>query len=75
MGHAYKILGKTVQPHILALATIATTVGAATFAMGGSKAENETKKSDSPVAPAASSGEELDVEKLLDDFLKEEKKN
>ncbi|SCW02737.1 LAFE_0F13168g1_1 [Lachancea fermentati] len=72
MGAAYKILGMNVKPHVLAIATIGATIGGAAFAMSGSKTENEAQK---PVKKeAASKGEDLDVEKLLDQFLKEETK-
>ncbi|CDO94610.1 unnamed protein product [Kluyveromyces dobzhanskii CBS 2104] len=71
MGSAYKILGKTVQPHVLAIATLVSVFGASAYAMSGPK---QAKPAATPAAPAAGGADELDVEKLLGDFLKEESK-
>lgn len=74
MGAAYTIFGKTVQPHVLALATLTTVIGGTVLATSGSKAKDTAGAT--PAAPAvqADNAEDFDVEKLLGDFLKEETK-
>ncbi|QEU62710.1 hypothetical protein KDRO_F06410 [Kluyveromyces lactis] len=75
MGAAYKIFGTTVQPHILAIATLGSVFGGAAYAMSGSKDAEKAKPAvATPAAPAAGGSDEFDVEKLLGDFLKEESK-
>lgn len=72
MGAAYNILGKTVQPHWLAIGTIATVVGGANLnsilsAVGAAPAAAPAPAAATTPAPAA--GGELDVEKAINDFL------
>lgn len=77
MGAAYTIFGKTVQPHVLALLTLGATVGGAAYATAGSKTEAQSKDSvEVKTAPAASTSndDDVDIEKLLGEFLKEESK-
>ncbi|SCU94221.1 LADA_0G07294g1_1 [Lachancea dasiensis] len=74
MGAAYTIFGRTVQPHILALATIVGTVGGATYKMmGSSGSETSTKAVGETPSKAQDSGD-LDVEKLLDNYLSQSEK-
>ncbi|GMM36559.1 hypothetical protein DASC09_038840 [Saccharomycopsis crataegensis] len=67
MGSFYKILGLKVPSWVLSAATISGAVGAGVYSSAG--------KSDAAAAPAdaapATKSEELDVEKLLNDFLKD----
>lgn len=71
MGSAYTIFGKTVQPHVLAIATIAATVGGTVFSMSGSGAEEKPK-----AAPtSAQDSGDLDIEKVLDNYLQKSEKN
>lgn len=65
MAQAYRILGKNVQPHWLAIATLATVGGVATYFSLGSEKKKEKK-------PAmVSGGDEIDVEKLLKSLAEE----
>lgn len=79
MGQAYKIFGMAVKPHYLAIATLLGTFGgAAYFTGGGSSIDNSNKIAiDEKVNQTDVSSENIDVEKLLDNLLKdsnEEKK-
>lgn len=73
MGAAYNILGKMVPSHYLAIGTLATVVGGVQLNSLLSGAEAPAA---APVAPAATSSGELDVEKAINEFLasSEEKK-
>ncbi|SCU88562.1 LAFA_0E13410g1_1 [Lachancea sp. 'fantastica'] len=73
MGAAYTILGRTVQPHVLALATILGTVGGATYKLSGSSKTPETASNSSPAIASSGSQEsgEMDIEKLLDNYLQQ----
>lgn len=80
MGAAYNILGKSVQPHWLAIGTIATVVGGVNLnsilsSVGAAPAPAATP-APAAAAPAAPAGGEFDVEKAINDFLAstEEKK-
>lgn len=65
MSPAYKILGMSVQPHVLAIGTLLAT-GAGVY-LGTGKNEDQNKaESKEPVKPEES---EVDVEKLLNQFL------
>ncbi|ODV95746.1 hypothetical protein PACTADRAFT_15947 [Pachysolen tannophilus NRRL Y-2460] len=64
MTVAYQIFGKTVQPHVLAIATLATVIGGITVpkfipSSAPTSAPAETK------APQAAANEEIDVEKAI----------
>lgn len=83
MGAAYNILGKSVQPHWLAIGTIATVVGGVNLnsilsSVGAAPAPAATPApaAAAPAAPAAPASGEFDVEKAINDFLAstEEKK-
>ena len=75
MGAAYKIFGKNVQPHVLAITTLATVIGGTAFALSGpKKAENPIATATPAAATAGSNSDDIDVEKLLGDLLKEESK-
>ncbi|CEP63731.1 Mco10p LALA0_S09e01244g [Lachancea lanzarotensis] len=73
MGAAYTILGRTVQPHVLALATIVGTVGGATYKLAGPSKTPETALNPSPANASSGSQEsgDLDIEKLLDNYLQQ----
>lgn len=64
MAHSYRILGRNVPPHWLAIATLATVGGAAAYFNMGSE-----KKKDKPVM-AAQEGD-IDVEALLKSVVEE----
>ncbi|AQZ15983.1 YOR020W-A [Zygosaccharomyces parabailii] len=65
MGNAYTIFGKQVQPHFLAILTLGTAAGLGVWASAGKKEEAKT--------PAASKdNEEINVEKMIDDFISKE---
>ncbi|KAM3160600.1 hypothetical protein ACU8KH_04736 [Lachancea thermotolerans] len=72
MGSAYTIFGRTIQPHVLAIATIASTVGVAAYSMSGSKAEAAPQPAS---AKSTQESGDLDVEKLIDNYLKQSEKN
>ncbi|SCV03470.1 LAME_0H10682g1_1 [Lachancea meyersii CBS 8951] len=74
MGAAYTILGRTVQPHVLALATIIGTVGGVTYKMGSAPSKPETapsKTSSLDTSSASQQSGEMDIEKLLDNYLQQ----
>ncbi|SCV05610.1 LANO_0H11276g1_1 [Lachancea nothofagi CBS 11611] len=73
MGAAYTIFGKTVQPHVLALATIVGTVGGAAYKMSGGSEAKETTPAPQALTVSQDSAD-LDVEKMLDSYLKETEK-
>lgn len=66
MGNAYTIFGKQVQPHFLAILTLGSAAGLGLWASSG-------KKEEAPQAAAGSKGgDELNVEQLINDFIKQE---
>ncbi|SCV02746.1 LAMI_0H02608g1_1 [Lachancea mirantina] len=73
MGAAYHILGRTVQPHTLAIATIAATVGGAVYSMTGSKPEKTQETSVDSSQKTTQSEPDIDIEKLVDQFIRDEK--
>ncbi|GME75144.1 unnamed protein product [Ambrosiozyma monospora] len=70
MSGAYTIFGAKVQPHVLSIATLLTVIGGITIP----KYINPATPAATPAPAAAAPSEDLDVEKLLNDFLAEEKK-
>lgn len=79
MAHAYKILGKSVQPHVLAIATLLGTFGLATYFTSGTSATSAPKKDTTSLKSANTvtgekkdAGEEINFEKLFKDFIKDE---
>ncbi|KAL3230029.1 hypothetical protein RNJ44_01392 [Nakaseomyces bracarensis] len=64
MAQAYRILGRNVQPHILAIATLATVGGVAAYFSTGEK-KKET--------PVSTGGDDIDVEALLKSLVDEKK--
>lgn len=69
MGAAYTIFGKQVQPHILSLLTLGSVVAIAAWPREKAAAEPAAA---APVA--ATKDEEFDLEKIINDFTKEEAK-
>ncbi|CCE62199.1 hypothetical protein TPHA_0C00420 [Tetrapisispora phaffii CBS 4417] len=67
MGNAYVIFGRTVQSHVLAISTL--------VAVGGITAYCTTGRKQEPAKPAmvdTSNKDDINIEELLTDFLKEE---
>lgn len=68
-GQAYKIFGMAVKPQYLAIATLLGTFGgAAYFTSGGNAKEGVEIK---PDAQEDDSNNNIDVEKLLNEFIKD----
>lgn len=69
MGAAYTILGRQVQPHILAIATLGSVAAVAAWP----RAKKEAAPA--PAAPVSQTKEDdFDLEKFLGDLTKEESK-
>ncbi|GAV51671.1 hypothetical protein ZYGR_0AF01420 [Zygosaccharomyces rouxii] len=66
MGSAYTIFGKQVQPHILALFTLGSVAGIGVLAGRGGK------KDEGPAPANGSANDDINVEKLIDDFVQQE---
>lgn len=71
MGNAYKILGKTIQPHILAISTLIAVSGTTVFLTSGSKVDIPT--TDTKASENTSTKEDnIDIENLLKEYLKDD---
>lgn len=66
MGSAYTIFGKQVQPHVLAVLTLGTAAGLGVFTGSGSK------KSQAPTPTSGSGNDDVNVDQLINDFIKQE---
>ncbi|QLL30813.1 hypothetical protein HG536_0A06280 [Torulaspora globosa] len=65
MSPAYKILGMSVKPHILAIGTLAATGAGVYFGLGSNGQQEK-----GPVASdSVRDGEEINVEEVLKEFL------
>lgn len=65
MSPAYKILGMSVKPHILAIGTLAATGAGVYYGLAGSN----DKQKPAVTNDSTNDSEEINVEKLLTEFL------
>ncbi|CAI4063896.1 hypothetical protein N7582_002528 [Saccharomyces uvarum] len=82
MGAAYKIFGKTVQPHVLAISTFIATAAVTSYFTMKPKSKDETKKSsnlnqqnDEKNSTADANGKDDDVMKSIEGFLNDLEKD
>ena len=76
MAGTYRILGKTVQSHQLAIATLLT-VGVAGFALtrGDSKPAEKATASAKSTAATPAKGDDMNVEQLIAELIEENDEN
>ncbi|CCH63073.1 hypothetical protein TBLA_0J00750 [Henningerozyma blattae CBS 6284] len=67
MGASYQIFGKAVPTHYMAIATLATA-----GAIGGWAASGPKKPTDTTTSSASPKEDDLDIEKLISDFVKDQ---
>lgn len=67
---AYRLFGKTVQPHTLAIATILGVAAGVTLLRMGPK-DNKRPESIQTKLPTADAKDDVNVEKFIEDFLKD----
>lgn len=76
MAHAYRILGKSVQPHVLAIATLLGTFGLGTYFTTGTSAPKQDttplKSVNTTTDESKNAGEDINFEKLFKDFINDE---
>ncbi|CAI4051255.1 hypothetical protein SKDZ_15G1730 [Saccharomyces kudriavzevii ZP591] len=82
MGAAYKILGKTVQPHVLAISTFIATAAVTSYLTIKPKSRDETENtsplnqtSDGKSSTANADGKDDDVMKSIEGFLNDLEKD
>lgn len=82
MGAAYKIFGKTVQPHVLAISTFIATAAVTSYFTMKPKSKDETKKAsnlnqqnDEKNSTADANGKDDDVMKSIEGFLNDLEKD
>lgn len=71
MSPAYRILGMSVKPHILAIGTLAATGAGVYFGLGSSGDEQKPMEK---AGDGAKGGEEFNVENMLKEFLETDAK-
>lgn len=74
---AYKILGKNVPSHYLAIATLTATGALVGYLGSGSSSKKEPVESGAAPSniDSAASKDDIDVEKLISDFVNDQEKN
>ncbi|CCC70974.1 hypothetical protein NCAS_0G00870 [Naumovozyma castellii] len=72
MSQGYKILGRTVKPHILAVATVATSAGVVAYFSRKSPEPSKPVESAGPTSSGKSINDEFNIEEALNDYLKED---
>lgn len=72
MSPAYKIMGMSVQPHVLAIGTLMATGAGVYFGLGSNEGEKNSEAKE-PVKQEESG--DVDVEKLLGQFLETDAEN